>query len=90
MQKATGWTKKEFIPCDFCLTNGRKFVCQANKYSINLKKGRRNYCEACAAPVIAMNPKKRMTVEEKQKEQEDYEYMQSRDWYNNSSARYYI
>jgi len=51
----------------------------------------KHYCPDCAHEVTKHHVKKpKPTAEEKQKEQEDYEYMQSRDWYNNSSASCYF
>jgi hypothetical protein len=90
MEKLSGWTNREYIPCDFCLPNGRKFICQASRCSYHTKHGKRHYCTACAAPIIKANPKKKKTPEERQKDREDYQYMQSRDWYYVSGASNYI
>lgn len=94
MQKLKGWTMAKFVGCEHCPTRGRKIVCQATGYSISRKNGvwrSKNYCPDCAHEVIKHHVKKpKPTAEEKQKEQADYEYMQSRDWYNNSSASCYF
>lgn len=94
VQKLTGWTNREFVPCDGCKeevesNTGVKFICQANRYTIHTKRGTRYYCQH-HADIKEPPEKRKQRKEEKEKNRKNESDDRDRDWYWQSGAHRYI